>query len=378
MRPLLALALAAVLLAGEAQPLPAGVIARVGTVDLTLAQLSSALLKREGADALIQWIGGHLDSLAWDDLADDAVVMAVGGHQLRKRELAAMLLKEKGAKVREELIDISVVEQAVGKAGILLDDALLAGEYRLMERDFQRRLKAQGQGHVDFSSYLKVKEKLTVEQFLQQPAVRMLAGIHALVRRQIAAEYDDGKLQAKLDAERARWDERAAVDLAVIHMPWRKDATGQLTIEEQARLQGVVNLLHRQLVAKEVTFAKAWEAFGKAWDASGPGGRIGWVDGEGRRADEEARRIPKALVERAFASDGQYPILLPPHAHAAGVDLAQVLGKRPARVVTLAEIKERLIQDILERELEPRTKALVGQLRREALVIYGSLAEMGR
>ena len=203
MRPLLIALLAAALAAGEAQPLPPGVIARVGAADITLSQLTSALLRREGADALVNWVQGHVENLAWDELPDDAVVMTVGGHQLRKRELAAMLLKGKGAQVREELIDIAVVEQALARAGIAIDDALLAAEYRLMERDFQRRLKAQGQGHVDFASFLSVKEKMTVEQFLAQPAVRMLAGLHALVRRQIAGEWDDARLQAKLDAERS-------------------------------------------------------------------------------------------------------------------------------------------------------------------------------
>ena len=377
MRFLLLLA-ATLLFAGETAPLPRGVIARVGTVDITLPQLTQALLKREGSDALLNWVQGHLDGLAWEELNDDAVVMAVGGHQLRKRELAAMLIKEKGAKVREELIDISVVEQAVAKAGLIIDDALLAAEYRLMERDFQRRLVASGQGHVDFASYLRVKEKLSVEQFLAQPAVRMLAGIHGLVRRQISAEYDDAKLLVKLDAERARWDERASVDLAVLHIKWRTDAAGKVTTEAQVELQSVVNLLYRQIAAKELTFAQAWEAYGKAYDSSGPGGRIGWVDGEGRREDETARRIPKPLIARAFAADGPYPVLLAPHAHEAGVDLAQVLGKRPARAVTLAEMRDRLIQDLLERELEPRTKALVATLRREAAIVHGSLSDAVR
>ncbi len=377
MRFLLLLA-ATLLLAGEAAPLPRGVIARVGAADITLPQLTQALLKREGSDALLNWVQGHLDGLAWEELSDDAVVMAVGGHQLRKRELATMLIKEKGAKVREELIDISVVEQAVAKVGLIIDDALLAAEYRLMERDFQRRLVASGQGHVDFASYLRVKEKLSVEQFLAQPAVRMLAGIHGLVRRQIAGEYDDARLQTKLDAERARWDERASVDLAIIHIPWKRDAAGQVTAEEQVRLQSVFNSLHRQLARGEITFAQAWEAFGKAWDAAGPGGHVGWVDAEGRRADDSARRIPRPLVERAFAADGPFPVMLPPQVHEAGVDLAQVLGKRPARAVTLAEMRDRLIQDLLERELEPRTKALVATLRREAAIVHGSLSDAVR
>ncbi len=372
MRPTcLLLIITAILCSGEA--LPSGVIARVGTINITRAQLDGELLRREGAEALLNWVQEHLEKVAWDELSDDAVVMEVGGHQLRKRELASMVSREKGAKVREQLIDIAVVEQAVGKAGMVIDDAVMATEYHLMERDFQRRLQAQGQGHVDFASYLRVKEKQTPDQFLAQPAVRMLAGVHELVRRQVRADWDDAKLQVKLDAERARWDQHPGVDLSMMHIPWKRDADGKVTPEEQIRLQGVANLIHRQIATKEVSFAKAWEAFAKAWDSSGPDGRIGWVDAEGKRGDETARRIPKPLVERCFATDGPYPVLLPPHAHQDGVDIAMVMGKRPARVVTLAEVRDRLLLDILEKELEPRTKALVAELRKNAAVQYGSL-----
>lgn len=374
MRACVLLALVAAGVAGG--ELPPGVVARVGPQDITIGELTRALLAREGADALVEWVRGHVEALDWGALPDEAVVMRVAGHELRKRELVAMLIASKGAKAREELIDIAVVEQALARAGIAIDDALLAATYRVMERDFQRRLRQQGQGYVDFASWLRVKQQQTVEQFLAQPAIRMLAGLHALVRRELAAEWDDRRLQAKLDAERARWDQRAGVDLAVIHLPWRRDAEGRISDEERLRLQGVANLIHRQLARGEVGFAQAWEAFGKAWDASGPGGRIGWVDAEGRReGDEEARRIPRALVQRAFAAEPPWPRLLPPVVHEGGVDIAEVWGKRPARAVTLAEVRGRMLDELFEQQVEERTKALIARLRREASIAYGSLPE---
>jgi hypothetical protein len=201
----------------------------------------------------------------------------------------------------------------------------------------------------------------------------MLAGVHELIRRQIRLENDDAKLQARLDADHARWDQRASVDLSIIYMPWKKDASGAVTPEEQARLQSVANIIYRQIATKEVTFAKAWDAFAKAWDSYGADGRIGWVDADGVRSDETARRIPKPVVDRAFACDGNFPVLLPPHVHAAGIDIALVHGKRPARRAELAEVRERMIQELLEQDLEARTKAFVQQLRKDASVEYGSL-----
>lgn len=370
MRPVLALILAAAACAGE---LPADIVARVGATDITRAQLANELLRREGSTALLDWVQGHLDNLDWSVIADDAVVMTVAGHALRKRDLAAAMLRDKGARVREELVDIAMVEQAIAREGVVVDDALLASEFRMMERDFHKRLAASGQGYIDFASYIRSKQKMSPEQFLAQPAVRMLAAIHELVRRRLRAEWDDARLAAKLEAERERWNQRQGVDLSVIHLPWDRGAGGVVSDEERIRLQGVANLIQRQIAAKEVTFEKAWEAFGRSWDGGGPGGRVGWVDLDGRRADPKDRIIPQALVAKAVAFDGPLPALLSPTVHEAGVDLAILHGKRPARIVTLAEVRERLLQDELERQLEPRTKALMSELRAAAGIVYGSL-----
>lgn len=370
------LLLATLLAAGDAPPIPPGAVAVVGGQPITLARLELDLLRREGSDAVVQWVASSLETIDWAAMADDAVVMQVGGHQLRKRELVTMLLKSKGAQVREEMVSIAIVEQAVAKEGVVVDDRLLGTEYRLMERSFQRKRNASGQGYLDFGSFLRVKEHMDAEQFLAQPAVRMLAGVHELVRRKLAAEWDDARLQAKLDAEHARWDQRAGVDLAVIHIPWRKNAQGQVTDEEKVRLQGVANLIWRQISAKDTTFAKAWEAFGKSWESSGPDGRIGWVDRDGGREDPAARRIPAKLVERAFAVEGQLPQLLPPCVHEEGVDIAMVHAKRPPRPVTLAEVRTRMFEDILETVLEERTAALVSELRKAAAVEYASLPDL--
>lgn len=370
--------LASFLGAGEAAPLPPDVVARIGERVITLRELENEMLRREGADAVLQWVQGHLEGMNWGELPDDAVVMSVGGHQLRRRELTASMLREIGAKVREELANIAVVETALAKAGVVIDDATLASEYRLMEREFQRKVAKAGQGYIDFASYLRVKEKMNSEQFLAQPAVRMLAGMHELVRRRLRSELDDARLTAKLEAERARWDIRAGVDLSVIHIPWKKNAQGQVTDEERASLQSAANSIVRDLQSKRVTFERAWDAFGKTWDSSGPNGRVGWVDHDGGRSEENARRIPKGLVDRAFACEGQLPVLLLPHAHEAGVDIALLHAKRGQRAVTLAEVREALIQDELERVIEARTKALVAELRTAATVEYASLPEQIR
>lgn len=375
-RTLLALAAVILLAADDAPPMPPDAVAVVGGETITMSRLETEMLHREGADAVVQWVSASLEDLDWAAMADDAVVMQVGGHQLRKRDLLGMLLQSKGAAVREELVSIAVVDQAVAKAGIVVDDALLAGEYRLMERSFQRKRRESGQGYLDFGSYIRAKEHMDSAQFLAQPAIHMLAGLHELARQRLHREWDDTKLQAKLDAEHARWDVQPGVDLAVIHIPWKRDAAGKVSDEEQVRLQSVANLIWRQLNAKETTFTKAWEAFGKGWDASGPGGHVGWVDRSGNRSDGGSRQIPAKLVERAFAFDGQLPAMLPPCAHQDGVDIAELLGKRPGHAVTLAEVREQMIEDLLESSLEERTKTLVAELRQAAAVRYASLPDL--
>jgi hypothetical protein len=377
------LILAPLLTAGEAPapPLPPDAVARIGERVITLRELETSLLRKEGQEQVLDWAAEQLAKLDWANLPDDAVVLSVAGHELRRRDLALSLLRKDTAKVREELIGIAIVEAELQRQGIVIDDALLASEYRMMEREFHRTLKAKGQGHIDFASYLKAREQMSAEDLMRQPSTRMAAGLHELVRRRILAELDDARLQAHLDANRQVYDIPESVDVSIIHIPYQKQPDGGVAQDEQIKRQVNANIIRRSIEKGELTFAKAWEAFGKGWDpvTDGAPGRVGWVARDGRRlADENARPIPGEVVARAFAAEG-LPALLPPVIHATGVDVVRVDARRAARSVTLAEVRDRIRQDLLEGDLKARTEALLSELRRTGPPVeYGSIPELIR
>ncbi|MEK7414085.1 MAG: hypothetical protein AAB263_12290 [Planctomycetota bacterium] len=356
-----------VVCAGEA--LPPDAVARVNGQVISLRQLTGELLRREGADVVLQWVQTHLEGLDWNALSDNDVVMTVAGHTLRKCDLSQMVLRDKAAKVRDELVDIMIVEQALVAEGVLVDDAALASEFRLMERAFQRRIADSGKGYVDFASYLKAKEKMTVQQFLAQPAVRMVAGLHQIVRKRVSNAWDDGKLQAKLERERSRWNQQAAVDMSIIHWPFHDPKNGTSRDNQLKAAES----LYVQIATKQTTFANSWNVFGKGWDASGPDGRVGWVNREGRRSDDGSRRVPPEVLEYAFKHHGPFPVLLRPITHKNGIDIVLLHGEREARAVTLAEVRAQMMEDIFESELEEQTKTCIIELRQAASKEFASL-----
>jgi hypothetical protein len=360
---LIALACCAGLAAADPASPPDDAVARVDGVPILRRELERALLRREGADQIIAWMRDQVDCIDWDRLPDDAVVLAVGGHELRKRDLAASLLRSKGGKVREDLISQRVVENALAKAGVVVDEAMLRREWRLMERAFQAQTAGKGMGQVDFASYLQAQKKLTPAEFLKDPAVRMLAGLHELLRRRQVAAISDEAAQEARDRDPARFDQAEAVELACIHLPFRAGDTPA----ERERLLSVLRSLSRQVESGQNSFLQLYEVYGRSWDPdSDPRGSLGWVDRDGRRGSPGARRLPREAIEPAFAAQPPFPRILPPVAHAGGADLIQVLGHRPARPATPAEVRDLLAEDLLGRDLEGRTAGLLAELRRAA------------
>src|SRR5476649_331243 len=70
--------------------------APVATVDgatITLGQVEDALLKKEGADGLTDWVQSHLAKLDWTKIKDSDVILAIGGISLTRKDLVLRILK---------------------------------------------------------------------------------------------------------------------------------------------------------------------------------------------------------------------------------------------------------------------------------------------
>jgi hypothetical protein len=71
-------------------------------------------------------------------------------------------------------------------------------------------------------------------------------------------------------------------------------------------------------------------------------------------------------VDQAFAAKGPFPVLLPPIAHELGIDIVLVHGWRPRNEPDFATVRSRLIESLVEGDLDQRSRTLLARLRAAA------------
>ncbi len=378
---MLPLLLAAVLTAADAPPAPAvagaNSVALVNGVPITLRQVEDSLLAKEGKEAVQAWVDQHLDRIAWDRLTEDDPILSIGFNKITRRELAAALVAKGAGKVRDDLINIAIVDQALAKAGVLVTDTQVRTTWERMARKFHEDMGKKGNTSVDLASWIKTKEGMTIAEFQAQPGFRMLAGLQALVHQRAASEFSDEVLRAAFAGRPERYREVEAVDLSTLSIPFRgaPAADGKVTVDraERERLSSVMDSLFRQISSGQVSFERTFEVFGKGWDAgAGPGGRVGWVPRNGHRLDGQPLSDE---VMRVAWDVARFPALLPPLMDGRGITLALVHGHRPQRDPDFAAVKERVRADLIDETLERRTEVLLKELRDATTIEYRSLSE---
>lgn len=367
-------------------PAPAVVsptVATVNGVPLTLREIENSLLKKEGSDLVEEWVHHQLENLDFTKLQEDDVILSIGFNKITRREIADSLLRKGVGKVRDELINIRLVEQAIGAARIVVGPAELEATYARMEKRFtDEQIKKGEDTRIDFTNFLSVKEKMTPEQFRAQPGFRMIAGLQALVHQQAKNEWNDQELRAWFEANKAHYRQTEAVELAIIAIPYRQEPgpNGQpiVTPAERERLSQVMDSLFRQITSKQLNFAQVWALYAKTWDHEvHDGGRVGWVDVSGRRdGASDKTRIIGPEVMKAVWPLAKFPTLLPPLAGVWGVEIAEVRGHRPEKEPVYEEVRNLVHADRVDETLDVRTATLLRELRQKAKIDYASLPEI--
>lgn len=353
-------------------------VATVNGRDVTLRELEDALLKKEGAEQVEDAVHHLLDRTNWSKLRDDDLIVATAMGQVKRREVALHLLRDKSGPVREELINIALVNQALSKAGVVIDQEATDAELKRMEKRLHEGLDKRKQPVMDLRTFIQQSEKTTLEDFIRQPGFKMLAGLHILVQRQAKVEVQDDELKTYFDARLARYRTEEAVDISDIYVPFlpEKDATGVevITEDEKVQRQKVAWDLYNMIRRKDVSFEKTFLTFGRIADQdSDADGRVGWVTRDGSRGKRGARRIPARVVEEAFNAQGPFPVLLQPVTHELGVDVIRVLARRPGQEPVLGLMRDRVLIDLVDTEIDVRTKRLLEGLRRASVITYASL-----
>ncbi|MHC5067201.1 MAG: hypothetical protein ACYTF0_01300 [Planctomycetota bacterium] len=363
-----------VLMVAVALPAADPVVVAINGEALTLRQLEDELLRREGVERLERLVIERLATVDWAALADDDEIVRIGGVGLTRGQVAAELLRDEGARVRQELISITLVRQALEEAGIVIDDAIVQAEFARQERAFERRMAEAGGGQIGFTDYLRMQEGTSAAAWMAQEGFRMGAGLHEMVMR--ATEVSDDDLRVHYEAH---FDERflveAAVHLRVIDIPYRNLEDGSPDLIHRATLADVMATMHRNLVEGTIpSFAKAWRAWGKPYDPYVSDGDIGWIGRDGARAQLGSVPVPPSVVAAAFAAAG--PRLLAPIPHERGICLAEVIAQRAEQRPALADIADAVRRDYIEEHLQDLTRAYMAARRGDAAIEYQSLSSL--
>lgn len=353
-------------------------VALVDGTPITLREVENALLKQEGVQQLLSMLDEQFKRTDWDKLGDRDILVQTNTWRVSRGAVAAQLLKQKGSEAREDLIGIALVRQALAKEGVVVDDALVANEVKRMEKRHYESLEARKQPYIDFKQFIEQTQKVPFTEYIRQEGFRMGAGVRALVERRATAELADHRLKEWFTTHIDRYRVQPAIDLSAIYLPYNTtkgpDGKETVTQAEKDRLMGVMIQFHQAIFKRQVSFERTFQTFARGFEQNADAnGRLGWVNRDGTRPIKGARRVAERAMEDAFAAQPPYPVLLSPVASEHGVELLLVHARRAGKEPVFDELRPQLVADIVDSELSARTKRVLDDLRRAAVIDYRSL-----
>ena len=346
---------------------------------ITIRQVEDTLLKKEGVEQLVSMLDTSLKQTNWAALRDHDILAQINSWRVTRISVAAQLIKEKADDAREDLIGIALVQNALAKEGVAIDDTLIANELKRMEKRHILAQEARKLPYVEFRTMIEHEEKMPLEQYTSQPGFRMGAGVRVLVERRAKDQLTEDQLKEWFAKHIEQYRIQDAVDISSIYIPFERitGADGKdkpaTQDERDAKIGNMINF-HQSIFQNKMTFEKIFRTFGKAYDQHATAeGRLGWVNRDGSRPIKGSRRVAKSAMDEAFAAQPPYPQLLSPVISDSGIDLIKVHARRQGQEPVFADMKSQLISDIVDRELKARTKQVLDQLRRAAVIEYRSL-----
>ena len=346
---------------------------------ITIRQVEDTLLKKEGVEQLVSMLDTSLKQTNWAALRDHDILAQINSWRVTRISVAAQLIKEKADDAREDLIGIALVQNALAKEGVMIDDTLIANELKRMEKRHIAAQEARKLPYVEFRTMIEHEEKMPLEQYTSQPGFRMGAGVRVLVERRAKDQLTEEQLKEWFAKHIEQYRIQDAVDISAIYIPFERitGADGKdkpaTQDERDAKMGNMINF-HQSISQNKMTFEKIFRTFGKAYDQhANADGRLGWVNRDGSRPIKGSRRVAKNVMDEAFAAQPPYPQLLSPVISDSGIDLIKVHDRRLGQEPVFADMKSQLISDIVDRELKARTKQVLDQLRRAAVIEYRSL-----
>jgi hypothetical protein len=352
-------------------------VAVVNDQTITLRAIEDALLKKEGVAQLLDMLDKQYAATDWTTLRDHDIIVQTATWRLTRLSMAAQLLKLHASDAREDLIGITLVQQALAKNNVVIDEAAIQNEVKRMEKRHYEALEARKQPYMEFKQFIEQTQKVPFENYIHQEGFKMGVGIRILVERAAHNELTDDELKKYLEQHDTKYRVQEAADVSAIYIPYqttKQDGKDIISEDEKIRVFGVMQQLHDAIIKRQVSFERSFQAFGKVYDSHADAqGRLGWVNRDGTRTQKGARRVDAKAMAETFAVQPPYPVLLKPVVGDSGVELLLVHSRRAGKAPVFAELRERLINDIVDSDLPARTKKMLDGLRRNSVIDYRSL-----
>ena len=254
-------------------------VATVNGEGISLRRLEDELLKKEGAEAVQELVAKQLDAVEWETVKDDDTLLAMPGWRLPRLPVAAVLLDRKGGEVREDLINLILVQQALAQADLRIDSALLDKERETMERRFYDRLERENQPWVRFDNYIQEVRGMSLEEWVQQPGFRVLAGVHALLYQ--TYQIPENELRSYFRANKDAYGVSEAVSVWVLFMPFQTNPQQEVTSASRQATISLATNFYRSMQSKKMTWERSiacWAVATRSW-----GTRVGLIARAGPR-----------------------------------------------------------------------------------------------
>ena len=341
-------------------------LATIDGATLSLRDLEQELLSREGRQTLDRLLDLQMDSLDWQDVPPEAILVQLHGNRaITRNALVVNLLEQSGSTVRQELINILLVRQALKRLQIDITEEVIDREIARQNKQLAEKF---GDTRISLADYVRTHEGKTMEQYRRSLPTQMAAGLHELVYQ--SAEIDDMTQRDYFMENSTKFLHGEGRRLSVIHIAY----VNPNDPEEQKGIASTVTTIHNSIATGTQTFARWWRPFGKNARPSDIDGNAGWIERNGRSPHPQTLPIPSDIMVDVFAADlSNGPVLLSPYLRGPGGYVIRVEEERPESIAGFEEYREQVRDAYIESNLKELTKKTMRQLQaqaNDAITIY--------
>lgn len=335
---------------------------------ISLRAVEDAALEKEGAAFIEELVHNHLQTVDWSLIDDKEIMVGMPGWQLPRVWLAAKVLQEHGGMVRDELIKLTLIRQALSTHKIVIGDEEKKFVEDYMYRRVLQDLESKGMSAVSFDVYIEQSFDMPLDEWRASAAYEIVVGSFHMIYEHF--DIPEQELRDFYKTNLRYYTIAAGRDISVMNWKYQNSEKAPADFaREQKMVRNVMGLWYATVKRDGQS---GWNGLWKSFRSHEPSlGRKGWVDKRGRPETKGQGMLPKPVTKVLFSTEivSDYTVLSPIE-HDKGMSLVVVHESREAETPSFESIQERIKRDYLNADLEHWSKRLIQDLMRDANIEY--------